>query len=120
MKLIYKIGVVILFLTSCHKSDNLYVKKVIHEELDYSLSNFTIISFNASGIRWGSDFDEQFVLGLDSNNFEGIFNRINQANFSHSSSDSLIQYDRGVNANEYVSIQLNKRKQTLTYTHWSD
>lgn len=120
MKLIYSLGIGLILLVSCDSYDDKYIKSKIYDELNYSLTNFSVNSINASGIQFGSDFDEQFVLKLDSSTFIDIVKRIDRTKSIQHIGDSLIQYDRVVNEMEYISIQLNRSQQTLTYSHWSD
>ena len=120
MKLIWIFLIVCLILVSCAKQDKRYFSDLIARELNYSLNEFELISTSSSKMQFGSDFDEQFVLKLDSTTFNDIERLMSNLNATKYSSDSIIQYDRTVGEVEYVSIQLNLTQQTLTYTHWSD
>ncbi len=120
MKLIWIFLITCLILVSCVKHDKSYFSGLIAKELNYSLTEFELLSSNSSKMQFGSDFDEQFVLKLDSTTFYDIERLMSNLNATKYSSDSIIQYDRTVGEVEYVSIQLNLNQQTLTYTHWSD
>lgn len=116
----FTLGISLILFVSCNTSDTEYVRRKINDELSYSLTNFSICEINKSGIQFGSDFEEQFVLKLDSNNFAAIVKSIDKIKPIQLIGDSLVQYDRTVGNMEYLSIQLNINQQTLTYTHWSD
>lgn len=120
MKFINKLSITIFILLSCNHSEIEYVKNAVNNELQGCLKEFKLRSSNNSSFTFGSDFDEMFVLQIDSNNLSKIIESIKTKQSIQYIGDSILQYDRQVSETEYVSIHLNIKNKILTYSHWSD